>query len=97
MARWLPEIPGVVNTRSARGRAPAYIQGWREALLAVFASQEALLDRDRAAFEKLKHSIALLMPHDLCRPDLLDLKRPRDAEAFTEALLTTKRFGPLLV
>lgn len=77
-------------------RADAYLAGWREALLAVFQSQEALLERDPAAYEKLKHSVANLMPHDLCKPDLLDLKRPRDAEAFTDALLSTKRFGPLL-
>jgi hypothetical protein len=78
-------------------RLDAYLAGWREALLAVFESQEALLKRDHAAYDKLKHSIAVLMPHDLCKPDLLDLKRPRDAAAFTDALLSTKRFGPLLV
>ena len=74
-------------------RLDAYIAGWREALLAVFESQEALLKRDRAAFDKLKYS---LMPHDLCKPELLDLKRPRDAAAFTDALLSTKHFGQLL-
>lgn len=78
-------------------RADAYVTGWREALLAVFESQEALLKRDPAAFERLKHSIAVLMPHDLCKPELLDLKRPRDAAAFTDALLSAKnRFGQLL-
>lgn len=77
-------------------RAGAYIAGWREALLAVFESQEALAKRDRAAFEKLKHSISFLMPHDLFKPELLDLKRPNDAAAFTDALLSTKRFGSML-
>jgi hypothetical protein len=77
-------------------RIDAYITGWREAVLAVFESQEALMKRDRAAFEKLKHSIATLMPHDLCKPELLDLKRPRDAAAFTDALLSTRRFGPFM-
>ena len=77
-------------------RLDAYIAGWRDALLAVFESQEALLKRDRAAYDKLKNPIAVLMPHDLCKPDLLSLKRPRDAAAFTDALLSTKRFGPLL-
>ena len=78
-------------------RLDAYVTGWRDALLAVFESQEALRKRDRAAFEKLKHSIDSLMPHDLCKPELLNLKRPRDAAAFTDALLSTKRFGHLLV
>jgi hypothetical protein len=77
-------------------RIDAYITGWREALLAVFESQEALLKRDRAAYDKLKHSIAVLMPHDLGKPELLDLRRPRDAASFTDALLSTKRFGQLL-
>ncbi len=77
-------------------RLDAYIAGWREAVLAVFESQEALVKRDRAAFEKMKRSIDALMPHDLCKPELLDLKRPRDAAAFTDALLSTKRFGPFM-
>ena len=78
-------------------RVDAYVTGWRDALLAVFESQEALLKRDQAAFERLKRSIAVLMPHDLCKPELLDLKRPRDAAAFTDALLSAKsRFGQFL-
>lgn len=79
-------------------RLDAYLAGWRKALLAVFESQEALLKRDPAAYEKLKHSMAALMPHDLCKPDLLDLKRPRDAASFTDVLLSSKKwFGRFLV
>jgi hypothetical protein len=79
-------------------RLAAYVAGWREALLEVFERQEALLLRDKAAFERQKHSVDCLMPHDLCMPDLLDLKRPRDASAFADALLSSpKRFGAYLL
>ena len=75
-------------------RVDAYVAGWREAVLEVLTQQEALLKRDRAAFERFKHSIDCLMPHDFCAPELLGLKRPRDAAAFTDALLSNKkRFG----
>ena len=90
----------VVLLRAAhRGdpRIDAYVTGWREAVLEVFTQQEALLRRDRAAFERFKHSMDHLMPHDFCAPELLDLKRPRDAATFTEALLSSKkRFGRFL-
>jgi hypothetical protein len=68
--------------RAAHGGDPridAYVAGWREAVLEVLTQQEALLKRDRAAFERFKHSVDCLMPHDFGAPDLLDLKRPRDA------------------
>jgi hypothetical protein len=77
-------------------RIGAYVAGWRDAVLEVFTQQEALLKRDRAAFERLEHSVDCLMPHDLCTPELLDLKRPQDAAAFTDALLNKKRFGQFL-
>jgi hypothetical protein len=77
-------------------RVDAYVAGWREAVLVVLTQQEALLKRDRAAFERFKHSVDCLMPHDLCAPEVLGLKRPQDAAAFTDALLSKKRFGQFL-
>jgi hypothetical protein len=77
-------------------RVDAYVAGWRDAVLEVLTQQEALLKRDRAAFERFKHSVDCLMPHDFCTPELLDLKRPQDAAAFTDALLSKRRFGQLL-
>ena len=77
-------------------RIDAYVAGWRDAVIEVLTQQEALLKRDRAAFERFKHSVDRLMPHDLCTPELLDLKRPQDAAAFTDALLNKKRFGQFL-
>jgi hypothetical protein len=78
-------------------RVDAYVAGWRDAVLEVFTQQEALLKRDRPAFERFKHRVDYLMPHDLIAPDVLDLKRPRDASEFTDALLSTKtRLGRFL-
>jgi len=68
---------GVVLLRAAHRQDPrtdAYVAGWREAVLEVLTQQEALLKRDRAAFERFKHSTDCLMPHDLCAPELFDLK-----------------------
>jgi hypothetical protein len=72
-------------------RVDAYVAGWREAVLEVLTQQEALLKRDRAAFERFKYSIDRLMPHDFCAPEVLDLKRPQDAAAFTDAFLSSKK------
>jgi hypothetical protein len=78
-------------------RIKAYVAGWRDAVLEVFTQQEALMKRDKVAFERHKHRIDCLVPHDLCAPDVLDLKRPRDASAFADALLSSKkRFGRFL-
>jgi hypothetical protein len=72
-------------------RAPAFTAGWAEAVREVFRRQEDLLKRDPAAFDRFKHSVDRLMPHDFCASDVLALQRPKDAAAFTEALLSSKK------
>lgn len=78
-------------------RVDAYVAGWRDAVHRVFTEQEALARRDPAAFSRLRDRIDCLMPHDLIVPAVLDLARPRDADALCDALLSSKkRFGRFL-
>lgn len=77
-------------------RVSAYIAGWAAALqhvLSVHAELAEAHDLPRPVAERLE----CCMPHDLCFPDVLDLRRPRTDADFTDALLTgSRRLGALL-
>ena len=77
-------------------RVPAYVAGWAAALRHIFEVHAEL----RAANElpqKIADQLDWSMPADLCFPDALDLKRPKTAADFTDALLSgARRLGGLL-
>lgn len=77
-------------------RVPAYLTGWADALRFVLARHAELAatgELPRAVAQRLEFAL----PHELLCPQLLDLRRPQTAEAFTEALLVSdKRLGRFL-
>lgn len=77
-------------------RVSAYAAGWAAALRHVF-QVHAELAAAKELPEKLADALAYSMPSDLCFPDALDLKRPRTAADFTDAMLSgSRRLGALL-
>ncbi len=63
-------------------RLQAFLEGWAMAVHAVF--------RDNAA------AVETLMPHDLIRPEVLELARPVTPEDFAMAFTAKSRLGKFL-
>lgn len=75
-------------------RVPAYVAGWAAAVQYVLDRGAELV---AAGDERAMNRFEAAMPFDFFSPDVLDLRRPRSAEDFTDALLSSKkRLGKLL-
>lgn len=77
-------------------RVRAYMEGWAAALQFVL-DRHAELAAAGALSARVSERLEFSMPFDLFCPAVLDLKRPRTADEFAEALLSSKqRLGRLL-
>ncbi len=78
-------------------RIEAWLQGTRHALLTVMRSQDPWFGSDNPRIPAGCTPVNYTLPFNLVSPDVLQLVRPRTAEDFSRALLSSKRrLGDLL-
>lgn len=74
-------------------RVPAYVAGWAAAVQYVLDRHAELAAAGQPGADRLDVS----MPHDFFNPGVLELSRPKTADDFTDALLSSKkRLGKML-